>query len=150
MQSNSVQKEYIGFWKKSSLYCTMYNTLYTTQKAQQLVERSMHFYRTTAREFLREFDRATPIWLNWPTLTCPSDAISIWVHPPVQRHSPVWPAAVGIGFRSPYPFHTHWKMHASKTNYGLDCICRNSSRGYNIYCVLNAFSLNLTSVQKSP
>jgi len=42
------------------------------------------------------------------------------------------------------------EKNVSKTNYRLDCIWRNSHSDCDIYRVLNAFALYLTSIRKSP
>jgi len=42
------------------------------------------------------------------------------------------------------------KENASKTNYKLDCIWRNSNSDCDIFRVFNAFPLNLTSTRESP
>ena len=39
--------------------------------------------------------------------------------------------------------------NASKTNYKLDCIWRNSNSDYDIYRVFSAFPLNLIHIRKS-
>ena len=46
--------------------------------------------------------------------------------------------------------HDNEEKNASKTNYKLDKIWRNSNSDYDIYCMFNAFPLNLISIRKSP